>query len=86
MITQAQEPVGWAHLITELDDAREHLESLLKEMVETGHITDEVFAVQLGHIYAHLNRAWNSRNQTTEISDEQWIPYSAFPTDLQVVG
>jgi hypothetical protein len=60
MINNKDNPVAWALLVTELDEAREHLESLTNEMVKAGTIEDTEFAVQLGHIYAHLNRVWHS--------------------------
>ena len=86
MITNAEEPVAWALLLTELDEAREHLEEVLKGMNDSGAIEDSEFEVHLGHVYAHLNRAWNSRNQNTEITEEQWAVFSQFPRDLDPVG
>jgi hypothetical protein len=85
MINNKDNPVAWALLVTELDEAREHLESLSNEMVKSGVIEDAEFAVHLGHVYAHLNRAWNSRSQPEEITEEQWTIYSQFPKDLKPV-
>ena len=87
MINNNDNPVAWAMLITELDDAREHLEELLKGLSESDEMDeDSEFSVYLGHIYAHLNRAWNSRNQEDEISQEQWLLFSQFPKDIKPVG
>jgi hypothetical protein len=86
MINAKDNYVAWALLATQLDDARDHLESLINEMVQAGTIEDEEFAVQLGHIYAHLNRVWHSRNQSEELTEEQWKAYSQFPKDLKPVG
>jgi len=86
MISDAEYPVEWAMLITELDDAREHLESLTNKMTKSGVIDEADYAVQLGHVCAHLNRAWNSRSLKGEISEEDWERYSRFPDDLQPVG
>jgi hypothetical protein len=44
------------------------------------------FATYLGHVYAHLNRAWNGRNLAAEATDEQRIQFTQFPTDLLPVG
>ncbi len=73
-------------LVTELHEAREHLESLVSEMVKSGAIDEADYAVQLGHVCAHLNRAWNSRSLEGEISEDEWERYSQFPKDLQPVG
>jgi hypothetical protein len=86
MINAKQHPVGWAGLLTELDDAREHLQSLLDKMQKDGTIEASELAVELGHVYAHLNRAWHSRNQETEITEDQWPAFSAFPKDVEPVG
>jgi hypothetical protein len=47
---------------------------------------DATFAVHLGHVYAHLNRVWHSRNSAAEISDDLRDKYSQFPIDLKPVG
>ena len=60
MINLKQNPVEWASLMYELDDLNEHLESLIDEMNDKGEISVEEYQVQIGHLYAHLNRAWNS--------------------------
>lgn len=86
MINQESNPVEWAMLIYELDDAREHLETLLKDISESEDFTDEDYSVHLGHIFAHLNRAWNTRNVDSEMTAEQQDAMSQFPTDLQPIG
>lgn len=86
MINKTENPVSWTLLLTELDEAREHLESLTNKMNETGSIDDSEFSVDLGHVYAHLNRAWHSRNQDAEITEEQWPVFSQFPKDIKPVG
>ena len=86
MINQTDSYVAWSLFVQDLDEAREHLQELVKEMVERGSYDESEFRVQLGHIYAHLNRVWHSRNQTSEITSEQWSAFSQFPKDLQPVG
>lgn len=73
-------------LLTELADAREHLDSLISEMSKSGATDESDYAVQLGQVFAHLNRAWNSRSMEGEIADDDWKRYSQFPADLQPVG
>ena len=86
MINQKENYVAWALLIEELDDAHEHLGELIKAMVKSGCCEEEDFSVRLGHVYAHLNRAWHSRSQTSETTSEQWDNFSQFPKDLKPVG
>ena len=73
-------------LVTELDDARAHLEALVSQMVQSGAVDEADYAVQLGHVCAHLNRAWNCRALEGQISEDEWERYSQFPNDLQPVG
>ena len=63
MINKNSHPVGWALLLTELEDAQEHLADLIKELEEAGEMEDEEFAIHLGHVYAHLNRIWHARHE-----------------------
>jgi hypothetical protein len=86
MIKQKTNYVEYAMLLTELDDAREHLEALVNEMRNSVDFDEADFAVDLGHIYAHLNRAWHARNQTSEVTGDQHAAFSEFPRDLKPVG
>jgi hypothetical protein len=86
MINEKEHYVAWALLLMELDEAQEHLESLIKKMHQGGTIEDAEFAAELGHVYAHLNRVWHSRSQESEITEEQWPVFSQFPKDLNPVG
>lgn len=86
MINEKKHHEAWASLVTELDDAREHLEGLIQKMQQSGVIDDADFTVDMGHVYAHLNRAWHSRGQESEITEKQWSAYSQFPRDLNPVG
>ena len=86
MIDNENHPVAWALLIAELDEAREHMESLINEMQTNGKCDEESYRVQLGHVFAHLNRAWNGRDKATELSDDEWTVYSQYPKDLEPVG
>lgn len=86
MINNKSNPVEWAMLVTELDEAREHLESLTNSMAEAGAIDETDYAVQLGHVFAHLNRAWNNRDLKGEMPEDEWAKSSQFPSDLEPVG
>jgi hypothetical protein len=86
MINDKENPVEWALLMYDLSDVQEHVKSLLDQMVEDGQCSEEDFAVQVGHLYAHLNRVWNSRRHIGEIDDAHFLAYSQFPTDIDHVG
>jgi len=86
MINKEEHYVAWALHLTELDDAYKHLEVLIRKMTGADAIQDSEFAIDLGHVYAHLNRAWHLRNQRSEITNDQWSAFSQFPKDLEPVG
>lgn len=83
MINSKENPVAWAQLLSELEAAHEHLGSLVSEMARDGQIDVESYAVDIAHIYAHLNRAWNTRNITGRVTEYQWEEGRSFPPDLE---
>ena len=89
MIDKDSSPEAWAMFSYELEDAADALAKLLSEMQEDGFGEPEL-RVHLGHVYAHLNRAWHSRNAAASValdpSDEQREVWTQFPTDLSPVG
>ena len=82
MITKGSNYAEWALLGIELDDAREHLEKLTREMTANPNFGETEFRIQLEHIYSHLNRAWNGRD-AAKWTDEQYRAFSSFPSDIQ---
>lgn len=88
MLNQAEHYVAWALLAHELDEARDHLESLVTEMASAGRIEEGEFQVQLGHVFAHLNRAWHSRNDPNfdQLSQDEYVKRGQFPRDLEPCG
>lgn len=88
MIAQNENPVAWAMFIDELSDAEGHLRSLVAQLSNAGNIDEEDFRIQLGHVFAHLNRAWNGRNdaELVELTDDLRNERSQFPLDLMPVG
>jgi hypothetical protein len=63
MITKKDNYAEWALLLYELEDAKEHLETLMQEMADDPEFDEVDYRIGLGHIYTHLNRAWNARNR-----------------------
>jgi len=83
MITKKDNYAEWALLMHELDDAKEHLETLMREMTDDPGYDEANLRVDLGHIYSHLNRGWNARNQLgTKWTQEQQEELSRFPKDI----
>lgn len=94
MIDPQRNPLAWAMLMYELEDAHEHLGNLIRDMDTS---TDEVdFRIRLAHVYAHLNRAWNLRDKddawhdaltmTVPMQNPEYDAARAFPTDLEPIA
>ncbi len=86
MLNATDNPVEWVLFMDELDEAKEHLEKLTKDLSQAGRFDESEFAIYLGHIYAHLNRAWHRRNLTTAITDEEWNAFRRFPQDIEPIA
>jgi hypothetical protein len=86
MINSELNPIEWSSLMYELEDAKEHLERLITEMTEKGSIDEGEYEVHIGHIFAHLNRGWNSRNKTGDYGVNEREQFSSFPSDLEPCG
>lgn len=86
MINPENQYVEWALLHAELEEAHEHLGQLLELVGARNPIDEGDFAVDIGHVFAHLNRAWNARAHVGEIDQHLFERFSKFPTDLEPVG
>ena len=86
MIDRDAHPIGWSSMMYELSDAHEHLGELLKEVEGAPSFSDDEFRVRLGHIYAHLNRAWRCRLRPEGLTDLEWEAGREFPDDLQPIA
>ena len=82
MNNRKDNPVEWALLLYQLDDAREHLESLINDMADDEEFCEIDYDIYLGHIFEHLNRAWNGRAQSAEQMDKFYEENSKLPTDI----
>lgn len=85
MINKEQNPVGWASLMYELEDALEHLGDLITEMENDPEYDETNLRIDLGHVYSHLNRAWYRRGKNEDISEVEWGEASKFPSDLEPI-
>ena len=87
MINQKDNPVAWALLTDELQDAHEHLGNLIRAMegYEDPETDEEDFRINLGHVYEHLNRAWHKRSDPDgQYYPEKWQAQSQWPASLAI--
>ena len=82
MITKKSDPVSWALMMHDLEDAHEDLGALMAELADADD-DDTRFRIRLAHIYAHLNHAWNSRNAADEAGHPEWPDQTQFPSDVE---
>ena len=83
LIRAEDDLLTWGMILHQLTEAHTHLGQLISD-IQTDSQFDEVDAmIQLGHIYAHLNRFWHGRtipggNIDAMYTDEN----SSFPDDV----
>lgn len=85
MISKESAPAAWGTLMCELEDAQEHLTNLISEMGSEADYDEVNLRIDLGHVYAHLNRAWHLRHLREDPDQEQWRRASQFPKDLDPI-
>ena len=78
-----KDPVAWSCLLDELGDASEHLCDLIDLISKDPEYGDEELQIDLGHVLAHLNRAWNSRHVERVLTDDERNAFRRFPNDLE---
>ena len=86
MINRDSNPVGWTLLVSELEDAREHLGVMLQDMSSAEDYSEEEFRIDLGHVYAHINRAWRRRLVAEDLNDDEWEQAREFPDDIDPIA
>ncbi len=86
MINSNDNPLEWIQLMYELEDAHLHLGDLITKLQRDGRVDIEPYAIDLAHVFAHLNRAWNSREHVGEMSQKHWEEYRTFPADLDPIA
>ena len=70
----------------ELEELIEHLQEISNSITPESEIDETDFKVDISHVYAHINRIWNQRNHTGEVSEQQFVEFSKFPNDIEPIG
>jgi hypothetical protein len=86
MIDRNADALEWALLRFKLNEAREHLDILIKDMDTNPEFGEIEFGIDLAHIYAHLNQAWNGRGKKGEWSESDFDLFSQYPSRLEPDG
>ena len=86
MINPKHNPVEWALFVDELSEAHEHLGDLISKLGSAPDYDENSFRVDMGHLMAHLNRAWARRNCTRALTDEEWEQSREFAQDLRPIA
>lgn len=79
-------PMEWASLVDDLADAHEHLGELIKRMMQDPRYDESSYQVDMGHVMAHLNRAWARRNIDRELTESEWEAFREYHEDLKPIA
>ena len=73
-------------ILFHLREAQAELSDTIKRLESTPPEDDAEFRVAIGHLYTHLNTAWNSRHATDAqtVNDEEYSGWREFPTDISM--
>ncbi|WP_129587802.1 hypothetical protein [Herbaspirillum robiniae] len=85
VITKENAPIGWTLLMSELEDAKEHLSTLIEDMRRDPAYGAANLRIDLGHVFSHLNRAWHRRDIREDLSEVEWKKASQFPSDIEPI-
>ena len=71
-----------------LREAAEQLKETIQELERNADYGKEEFQVQIGHLYHHVNTAWNGRDQTDaqfeKCTDEDFERFRRFPLESEL--
>ena len=56
----------------ELEDAKEHLSTLIEDMIQDPEYDNANFRIELGHVFSQLNRACHRRDIREDLTDVEW--------------
>ena len=74
-------------VIFHLREAAEELNQTIAEMEKDSDYDSVNLSISMGHLYHHLNTAWNGQHQTDEefqeCSDESFRKFRRFPSEAE---
>ena len=77
-----------AVVLFHLREAVEQLKETIQNLENSGDYGKEEFQVDMGHLYHHLNTAWNGRDQTdaqhAQCTDEDFKRFRRFPVESEL--
>jgi len=69
-----------------LREAKDSIDLILKEIGANSDYDSEELAIDIGHIYHHINTAWNSRNsseaESIECIETNYNRWRQFPSEI----
>jgi hypothetical protein len=86
MINRNENPEPWVLFIVQFQEAHEHLSKLISDITSDRGYDEARLRIDLGHVMAHLNRAWTSRNVARELTDAEWESFREYPQDLRPIA
>lgn len=82
-------PMNKQAVLFHLKEAKEELDRTIKELEKDPRFREAQLLVQMGHMYHHLNTAWNGRkastarhNKSAQIDFDMW---RKFPTNKEMM-
>ena len=77
-----------AVVLFHLREAAEQLKETVQNLESSGDYGTEEFQVDMGHLYHHLNTAWNGREQTDEqhqnCTEADFARFRKFPNESEL--
>lgn len=77
-------------ILSNLKEAEEQLVALIAQIESDKDFSFEDYHIAMGHLYRHLNSAWNgrciTRQEWQKCSDENFQKWQKFPDDLPLIG
>ena len=71
-----------------LREAAQQLNETIQSLASDGAYGAEEFQVEMGHLYHHVNTAWNGRHQTEEqfrkCTDADFAQFRKFPNQSEL--
>lgn len=76
------------HTLFQLREAQEAIAQTIADMEKDAEYEDVDLQVDIGHIYHHINTAWNARNEsaakTTKCDNDDFARWRQFPNDIDL--